>query len=38
MDAFNCANVLPSSVVQDTGGNISCHKAAKERRNGSSQT
>lgn len=38
MDAFNCANVLPSSVVQDTGGNISCHEAAKERGNGSRQT
>lgn len=38
MDAFNCVNVLPSSVVQDTGGNISCHEAAKERGNGSRQT
>lgn len=39
MDAINCAvNVLPSPAVQDTGGNISCQEAAKERGNGSRQT
>ena len=39
MDAIKCAsNVLPSSAVQDTGGNISCQEAAKERGNGSRQT
>jgi len=29
---------LPSSALQDTGGNICCEEAAKERRTGSQQT